>query len=207
MRCSVDCLVDWPLQLNSTEKEIKCLLAEQGGTEKSIWTQSGCLRWLNLLLHCKFSFSSLRDLYSQFLKEMIIQPGIAKANLGVSREDVTLEDHVSVVKPLCCRKFSRAVNRCSGIWMPGLLLALFSPVWGTVPKYQPGTRVLATFSVNYWQSTSCFQLCISLLPSCGASCPGCGSPTERERLTRGTSSKEALSWEGGLRAGWSQQRV
>uniref|UniRef100_A0A8C3QB73 Uncharacterized protein n=1 Tax=Geospiza parvula TaxID=87175 RepID=A0A8C3QB73_GEOPR len=33
------------------------------------------------------------DLYSQFLKEMIIQPGIAKANLGVSREDVTLEDH------------------------------------------------------------------------------------------------------------------
>lgn len=36
---------------------------------------------------------------------MIIQPGIAKANLGVSREDVTLEDHVSVVKPLCCRKF------------------------------------------------------------------------------------------------------
>uniref|UniRef100_A0A8D0HB18 TBC1 domain family member 13 n=1 Tax=Sphenodon punctatus TaxID=8508 RepID=A0A8D0HB18_SPHPU len=34
-----------------------------------------------------------RELYSQFLKEMIIQPGIAKANLGVSREDVTLEDH------------------------------------------------------------------------------------------------------------------
>ncbi|XP_051551567.1 TBC1 domain family member 13-like, partial [Myxocyprinus asiaticus] len=34
-----------------------------------------------------------RDLYAQFLREMIIQPGIAKANLGVSREDVTLEDH------------------------------------------------------------------------------------------------------------------
>ncbi|XP_043090251.1 TBC1 domain family member 13 isoform X1 [Puntigrus tetrazona] len=33
-----------------------------------------------------------RDLYAQFLREMIIQPGIAKANLGVSR-DVTLEDH------------------------------------------------------------------------------------------------------------------
>uniref|UniRef100_A0A671TCD6 TBC1 domain family member 13 n=1 Tax=Sinocyclocheilus anshuiensis TaxID=1608454 RepID=A0A671TCD6_9TELE len=32
------------------------------------------------------------DLYAQFLREMIIQPGIAKANLGVSR-DVTLEDH------------------------------------------------------------------------------------------------------------------
>lgn len=36
-----------------------------------------------------------RELYSQFLREMIIQPGIAKANMGVSREDVTFEDHVS----------------------------------------------------------------------------------------------------------------
>ena len=36
-----------------------------------------------------------REVYSQFLKEMIIQPGIAKANLGLSREDVTMEDHVS----------------------------------------------------------------------------------------------------------------
>lgn len=36
-----------------------------------------------------------REIYSQFLKEMIIQPGIAKANLGLSREDVTMEDHVS----------------------------------------------------------------------------------------------------------------
>ncbi|XP_029108641.1 TBC1 domain family member 13-like isoform X1 [Scleropages formosus] len=34
-----------------------------------------------------------RELYAQFLRETIIQPGIAKANLGVSREDVTLEDH------------------------------------------------------------------------------------------------------------------
>uniref|UniRef100_A0A669EAU1 TBC1 domain family member 13 n=1 Tax=Oreochromis niloticus TaxID=8128 RepID=A0A669EAU1_ORENI len=34
-----------------------------------------------------------REVYSQFLKEMIIQPGIAKANLGLSREDVTMEDH------------------------------------------------------------------------------------------------------------------
>ncbi|KAF3848580.1 hypothetical protein F7725_015077 [Dissostichus mawsoni] len=31
--------------------------------------------------------------YTQFLKEMIIQPGIAKANMGLSREDVTMEDH------------------------------------------------------------------------------------------------------------------
>lgn len=38
---------------------------------------------------------ALREVYAQFLKEMIIQPGIAKANLGLSREDVTLEDHVS----------------------------------------------------------------------------------------------------------------
>lgn len=30
---------------------------------------------------------------------MIIQPGIAKANMGFSREDVTMEDHVSQV---CC---------------------------------------------------------------------------------------------------------
>ncbi|KAM6237453.1 TBC1 domain family member 13 isoform 4-T5 [Spheniscus humboldti] len=39
---------------------------------------------------------SLMELFAEeteFLKEMIIQPGIAKANLGVSREDVTLEDH------------------------------------------------------------------------------------------------------------------
>ncbi|XP_034292049.1 TBC1 domain family member 13 isoform X2 [Pantherophis guttatus] len=34
-----------------------------------------------------------RELYAQFLKEMIIQPGIAKAEFGVFREDVTLEDH------------------------------------------------------------------------------------------------------------------
>uniref|UniRef100_A0AAQ4QHE2 Rab-GAP TBC domain-containing protein n=1 Tax=Gasterosteus aculeatus aculeatus TaxID=481459 RepID=A0AAQ4QHE2_GASAC len=34
-----------------------------------------------------------REVYSQFLKEMIIQPGIAKANMGFSREDVTMEDH------------------------------------------------------------------------------------------------------------------
>ncbi|XP_033892768.3 TBC1 domain family member 13-like isoform X2 [Acipenser ruthenus] len=34
-----------------------------------------------------------REIYAQFLREMIIQPGIAKANLGFSREDVTLEDH------------------------------------------------------------------------------------------------------------------
>lgn len=40
-----------------------------------------------------------RELYTQFLKEMIIQPGIAKANLGLSREDVTLEDHVSSAWP------------------------------------------------------------------------------------------------------------
>ncbi|RXN18858.1 TBC1 domain family member 13 [Labeo rohita] len=40
-----------------------------------------------------FVRSAGRDVYAQFLREMIIQPGIAKANLGVSREDVTLEDH------------------------------------------------------------------------------------------------------------------
>ncbi|KAL4609567.1 TBC1 domain family member 13-like [Arapaima gigas] len=34
-----------------------------------------------------------RELYAQFLRETIIQPGIAKTNLGLSREDVTLEDH------------------------------------------------------------------------------------------------------------------
>jgi hypothetical protein len=42
-------------------------------------------------------FLPCRELYSQFLREMIIQPGIAKANMGVSREDVTFEDHVSRV--------------------------------------------------------------------------------------------------------------
>ncbi|XP_062816024.1 TBC1 domain family member 13 isoform X2 [Anolis carolinensis] len=59
-----------------------------------------CLCWkilLNYLPVERTLWSSLlkkqRELYAQFLKEMIIQPGIAKANLGVSREDVTLEDH------------------------------------------------------------------------------------------------------------------
>ncbi|KAI4793689.1 hypothetical protein KUCAC02_032559 [Chaenocephalus aceratus] len=36
---------------------------------------------------------SRREVYTQFLREMIIQPGIAKANMGLSREDVTMEDH------------------------------------------------------------------------------------------------------------------
>lgn len=66
----------------------------------------GCLfelspgAYIDVIIICSITNSSsppLRDLYSQFLKEMIIQPGIAKANLGVSREDVTLEDHVSAV--------------------------------------------------------------------------------------------------------------
>ncbi|XP_018096531.1 TBC1 domain family member 13 isoform X3 [Xenopus laevis] len=34
-----------------------------------------------------------RETYAHFLREMIIQPGIAKVKFGVSREDVTLEDH------------------------------------------------------------------------------------------------------------------
>lgn len=38
---------------------------------------------------------SHREEYSQFLREMIIQPGISKAKSGCSREDVTMEDHVS----------------------------------------------------------------------------------------------------------------
>ena len=42
----------------------------------------------------RVSFIS-REGYSHFLREMIIQPGIAKANLGLFREDVTMEDHVS----------------------------------------------------------------------------------------------------------------
>ncbi|TRY84225.1 hypothetical protein DNTS_026646 [Danionella cerebrum] len=40
-----------------------------------------------------FALCAGRDLYAQFVRELIIQPGIAKASLGVSREDVTLEDH------------------------------------------------------------------------------------------------------------------
>ncbi|XP_063172303.1 TBC1 domain family member 13 isoform X1 [Candoia aspera] len=59
-----------------------------------------CLCWkilLNYLPVERSAWSSQlkkqRELYAQFLKEMIIQPGIAKAELGVFREDVTLEDH------------------------------------------------------------------------------------------------------------------
>uniref|UniRef100_A0A665WW27 TBC1 domain family member 13 n=1 Tax=Echeneis naucrates TaxID=173247 RepID=A0A665WW27_ECHNA len=39
------------------------------------------------------SLKKQRDVYCQFLKELIIQPGITKADLGQSREDVTMEDH------------------------------------------------------------------------------------------------------------------
>lgn len=92
---------------------------------------------------------------------MIIQPGIAKANLGVSREDVTLEDHVSALKPLCCRKSPRAINCCSGFQTPGLLLALFLdcenfalPAGGMVPRYKHSVHVGVAFGVNYWQSTN-----------------------------------------------------
>ncbi|XP_069465290.1 TBC1 domain family member 13 isoform X2 [Ambystoma mexicanum] len=59
-----------------------------------------CLCWKILLNYLPLEqalwdsvLKKQRDVYSQFLREMIIQPGIAKANLGVSREDVTLEDH------------------------------------------------------------------------------------------------------------------
>nr|XP_026242174.1 TBC1 domain family member 13 isoform X3 [Urocitellus parryii] len=59
-----------------------------------------CLCWkilLNYLPLERAAWTSIlakqRELYSQFLREMIIQPGIAKANMGVSREDVTFEDH------------------------------------------------------------------------------------------------------------------
>ncbi|XP_053328534.1 TBC1 domain family member 13 [Spea bombifrons] len=34
-----------------------------------------------------------RETYAHFLKEMMIRPGIAKVKFGISREDVTLEDH------------------------------------------------------------------------------------------------------------------
>ncbi|CAH2316306.1 TBC1 domain family member 13 [Pelobates cultripes] len=59
-----------------------------------------CLCWkilLNYLPTDRTLWDSVlakqRDTYSHFLKEMIIQPGIAKVKFGISREDVTLEDH------------------------------------------------------------------------------------------------------------------
>uniref|UniRef100_A0A8D1AYS3 TBC1 domain family member 13 n=2 Tax=Sus scrofa TaxID=9823 RepID=A0A8D1AYS3_PIG len=65
-----------------------------------------CLCWkilLNYLPLERASWTAIlakqRELYAQFLREMIIQPGIAKANMGVSREDVTFEDHVSRSPP------------------------------------------------------------------------------------------------------------
>ncbi|XP_018088162.1 TBC1 domain family member 13 isoform X1 [Xenopus laevis] len=39
------------------------------------------------------------ETYAHFLRVMIIQPGIAKVKFGVSREDVTLEDHPLNPKP------------------------------------------------------------------------------------------------------------
>ncbi|XP_066436462.1 TBC1 domain family member 13 [Eleutherodactylus coqui] len=59
-----------------------------------------CLCWkilLNYLPTDRLLWDSVlkkqRETYAHFLKEMIIQPGIAKAKLGLSREDVTMEDH------------------------------------------------------------------------------------------------------------------
>ncbi|EHA99949.1 TBC1 domain family member 13 [Heterocephalus glaber] len=59
-----------------------------------------CLCWkilLNYLPSERASWTTVlakqREVYAQFLREMIIQPGIAKANMGASREDVTFEDH------------------------------------------------------------------------------------------------------------------
>lgn len=63
---------------------------------------------------------------------MIIQPGIAKANMGVSREDVTFEDHVS-------RGQQREVRLQSGegcgfgagkVLLPQRIgVAAFGPLW------------------------------------------------------------------------------
>lgn len=108
-------------------------------------------------------------------------------------------------------------------WIPelGLLLALFLdcgnfalPAGGTVPRYQHSACVGVAFGVNYWQSTSSYEVkwfwrCKWLLSSSGASCPGCGSAGERERLTGGTCSTEAFSWDVGstFRAGCSEQQV
>ncbi|KAM8934445.1 TBC1 domain family member 13 isoform 1-T1 [Pelodytes ibericus] len=59
-----------------------------------------CLCWkilLNYLPTDRSLWDSVlkkqRETYSNFLKEMIIQPGIAKVKFGISREDVTLADH------------------------------------------------------------------------------------------------------------------
>lgn len=55
---------------------------------------------------------------------MIIQPGIAKANLGLSREDVTMEDHVSQVSsPLVASftttaKINKIIASCLCYWKP-----------------------------------------------------------------------------------------
>lgn len=62
------------------------------------------------LLSSTLSHVSHREVYSQFLKEMIIQPGIAKANLGLSREDVTMEDHVSPVSFVLCSFLTAVLN-------------------------------------------------------------------------------------------------
>uniref|UniRef100_A0A3Q2XDJ9 TBC1 domain family member 13 n=1 Tax=Hippocampus comes TaxID=109280 RepID=A0A3Q2XDJ9_HIPCM len=51
------------------------------------------LSWKVSRIVLNISLATYREVYTQFLKEMIIQPGIAKANLGLSREDVTMEDH------------------------------------------------------------------------------------------------------------------
>lgn len=85
-------------KLSSGEKSINCLSSVTQQT--CLITLIGLSWYPNLaagskMCLCLLLCISSRDEYSQFLKEMIIQPGIAKANLGLSREDVTMEDHVS----------------------------------------------------------------------------------------------------------------
>ncbi|OBS81035.1 hypothetical protein A6R68_20763 [Neotoma lepida] len=90
-----------------------------------------CLCWkilLNYLPLERASWTSIlakqRGLYSQFLREMIIQPGIAKANMGVSREDVTFEDHVNPL-PVSSGCPNQVVQQPPGTFL--LRLALEQP--------------------------------------------------------------------------------
>lgn len=79
--------------LGSTRCLLKGHIPMRTSLQACLWSVWG------VYLHSEVALSH-REEYSQFLREMIIQPGISKAKSGCSREDVTMEDHVSPTVPV-----------------------------------------------------------------------------------------------------------
>lgn len=91
------CMISLPQgcskHLGSTRGLLKGHVPMRTSLHSCLWDVRG------VYLHSGIALSH-REEYSQFLREMIIQPGISKAKSGCSREDVTMEDHVSPTVPV-----------------------------------------------------------------------------------------------------------